>query len=70
MPPKTPKYWECVQAESPFYIRGKIYELVQNDSGAYGFIASDGLFDRKSQVVSKFKPSTEEEFKGQLKAVS
>ena len=56
------KFWKCVHAESNFYTRGKVYELVENEVGDKGFIASDGLFDRKSMVVSRFIAATNEEF--------
>lgn len=57
------KFWECVEAATQFYTKGKVYELVECQHGTgKGFIADDGLFDLKSMTVSKFKASTKEKF--------
>lgn len=54
-------HYECIKAETRFYIKGKVYELVTNELGHKGFIGEDGLFDHKSLVISHFKPVTNRE---------
>lgn len=63
-------YWQCIDAVTQFYTKGRIYKLVSNEEGLKGFVGNDGRFDLKSMVVSKFKESTKEAYDKQLQSVT
>jgi len=52
---KTKQEFECTFAHSPFYKEGNVYPLWYDNNRVEYFQAEDGLFDKKSVLLSKFK---------------